>query len=235
VFIEIDEFSNKVSSTKDAQNVNKQANYKEVLFNYKDYNVPEVTNGLKRKNVNPLELLDLRINKKQEWIKKEKTTKDNANNFPINNFPVRREVVSNENTCIVAINEEGRNDDNMSSQALSLESNLNSKAKLDNFQKKVDYSNFNTNLIKVKAKDKPLVSKNDYDLELKTFEEQDNSFFEVKTKQNQSRVSNNGWKKTSTGSTVEPKMINYRNKKDREKLQGYRCEICQNVSRQLTP
>jgi hypothetical protein len=180
-------------------------NYKAVLFDYKNFQpVPEL--NLKRRNENPHpEAYEIKINKKQEWIKKEKNLSLN----PLNNHVVKKEILSNENSCIVAIGEEAEN----FSQALSIESNINSKVKLENnFKTKIDYSNYTTFNKKEEAR------KDNYDLDIRTQEDQDGSFFEVKKKKVEQR------KRQSS-----PKMINYKNKKEREKLQGYRCEICQNV------
>jgi hypothetical protein len=240
IFIEIDELSNKIKNEKEdmskrnkvdsnsvrneKQDPNKQINYKEILFNYKNY-IPETNNTLKRRNNNPIpECLDVMINKKQEWIKKEKNSKDRDNKSTNVN-----EGLSNESSCIVAINDENSKHEIVSSKALSLESNLNSKVKFENnFIKKVDYSSFN-NIIKPKVDQS---EKHPYDFGLKTFEDQDDSsFFESKNpfipKKEEPA------KKRNTMAVISPKMVNYRKKKDREKLQGYRCEICQNVNTNL--
>jgi hypothetical protein len=251
VCIEIDENSNKFiaesrvsnNNNNNNNNNNKQVNYKEVLFNYKDFNtnninIVENNNNLKRRNDNPLpDNLEFKIDKKKDWIKREKgfNKKDTGMVF-INTNNSRKELTSNENSS-------GFHEDPntiLSSQALSLESNLNSKAKLDNnFKKTVDYSSFTNKLNAIKNKKEQVDNKNTggYDLDLKTMEDKDDSFFELKTERVGNKISlpdknDEQRKKSSLGvKPSSPKMINYKLKKEREKLTGYRCEICQNVSK----
>lgn len=83
------------------------------------------------------------------------------------------------------------------------------------------------------------ISNNDYELDLHTLEETYNEFYDLKKVKknpfipfNNNQKANINYKKnnTSVGNSNNTNVnANMRNKKDREKMNGYKCEMCENV------
>jgi hypothetical protein len=217
VLIEINENSNQIK--KDNFD-DKAANYNQVLFNYKNFNpLKDETSNLKRKSEILNDYGNNKILKKQDWISKET---NNRGKNPLDKISGNKDTSSSENSCIIPI--ERRDTD--SKNSLSIASDILSKNKLaNNFGAVKDYNEY----FKANKNDIEFSKSKQYEFDLQTIEE-DNSFYDLKI--NKNRNSNplipNDYKKKASSPR---KMINYRVKKEREKLQGYRCEICQNVKK----
>lgn len=216
VMIEINDNSNHIKKeTFD----DKSANYNQILFNYKNFNyVNQTDNGLKRKNAYILDNIgNNKIMKKQDWIVKDMNEKSEQHLSG-----VKKEISSNENSCFIPI--ERSRDADSSKNSLSVASDIQSGKLENNFGALKDYNDYFK-----KTKKEPEFSKSKlYDFELKTIEE-DTDFYELKgaKKRNSNQFIPADYKKKTS---PPKKFINYRVKKEREKLQGYRCEICENVN-----